>query len=208
MTARSSRAAAWLRNTLDCTGMRHRAVSGMLVLAALAGVVAHVVPHGTPVVLPQPRLALAPQPVRAAAVTVEVAADHSAAVQMVSRFALNALLATLIDDAVPPRWTDAALHHVCGPATRVEVDGQPLVPGALVPATAFSLRWQMDECWPFDAESVLLSGAVGLLVFHEDVGMSAVVDASRMTLHSADGDHHMVRPFAAALGLAARTGEL
>ena len=42
------------------------------------------------------------------------------------RFALNALLVPLLDDSVPPRWTDVALEHICGPGTRVLIDGKPL----------------------------------------------------------------------------------
>ena len=42
------------------------------------------------------------------------------------RFALNALLVPLLDDAVPPRWTDAAIYFSCDPGTSVMVDGEPL----------------------------------------------------------------------------------
>ena len=41
------------------------------------------------------------------------------------RFALNGLLAPLIDDA--GNWTDAALDFMCDPGTRVLVDGQRIV---------------------------------------------------------------------------------
>lgn len=40
-------------------------------------------------------------------------------------------------DALPPQWTDVALQHFCGPGTRVEVNGHPLVPGTAIPAGAF-----------------------------------------------------------------------
>jgi len=46
-----------------------------------------------------------------------------------SQFALNALLVPLLDDAEQPRWTDIAVDLSCGPATWVDVDGKPLVPG-------------------------------------------------------------------------------
>lgn len=40
-------------------------------------------------------------------------------------------------DALPPQWTDVALQHFCGPGTRVEINGHPLVPGTAIPAGAF-----------------------------------------------------------------------
>jgi hypothetical protein len=118
-----------------------------------------------------------------------------------SRFALNALLVPLLDDSEPPRWSDAALFLACGPATRVEVDGRPLVAGAPIPAQAFTVRWTMDACTQLDAFE--LSGVVELLVFHEDTGLSAVVSAARLGVASAGGVPRFEAPFAAALELVA-----
>jgi hypothetical protein len=129
-------------------------------------------------------------------------AEDALATELVSRFALNALLATLIDDDTPPRWTDVAFHHFCGPATRLEVDGKPLVAGDRVPATAFTVRWHMDDCWPFDFASVALSGMVDLLVFHEDDGLGAIVFADRMVISGLTGKSRLDVPFAASLSLA------
>jgi len=119
-----------------------------------------------------------------------------------SRFALNALLVPLLDDAEPPRWTDVGFNFFCGPATRVEVDGKPLVPGAVIPATAFTVRWHMDRCTPLDYASVELSGVVDLLVFHEDNGLSAIVNAGRLTILGAKGASRLRAPFAASMSLA------
>ena len=119
-----------------------------------------------------------------------------------SRFALNALLVPLLDDDAPPRWTDVALPLMCGPATTVEVDGSPLLPGMTIPATAFTVRWSMDRCTPLAYSSVELSGVVELLVFHEDTGMSAVVKADRLTVAGAKGTSRLNSPFAASLSLA------
>lgn len=116
-----------------------------------------------------------------------------------SRFALNALLVPLLDDNDPPQWTDVALHHFCGPATRVEINGQPLVPGTAVPATAFTVRWHIDQCWPLDYGAFELSGHVDLLVFHEDTGLSAVVSAQRLRISTAKGSGQMSAPFAASM---------
>lgn len=144
--------------------------------------------------------AAGPQPAPRAAPTPPV--DDLQSARLLSRFALNALLAPLIDDDIPPRWTDAALHHLCGPATRVEIDGKPLEPGARVPATAFTVRWSIDECWPFDAASIVLTGIAELLVFHEDTGLSAVVNAQRLILWSPGGASPFGTAFAASLSLA------
>ena len=117
-------------------------------------------------------------------------------------FASNALLATLMDDDEPPRWTDVALQHFCGPATRVEVDGRPLTPGARVPPIAFHVRWVIDECWPFGFDGPGLSGTAELQVFHDDNGLSAIVDARKLAVHGA-ADTGLIGRFATSLELAA-----
>jgi hypothetical protein len=119
-----------------------------------------------------------------------------------SRFALNVLLVPLIDDDEPPRWTDVAMHHFCGPATRVEVNGQPLEPGASVPATAFTVRWHIDQCWPLDRDALELSGDVELQVFHEDDGLDAVVDARQLRVSTPKGSRSVGTPFPASMSLA------
>jgi hypothetical protein len=116
-----------------------------------------------------------------------------------SRFALNALLVTLIDDDEPPRWSDVALNDICGPATHVEVDGLPLVHGSTLPAAAFTVRWSMDQCAALEAFE--LQGVVDLLVFHEDTGLSAVVSPRGLTVFSAKGSGRMRAPFASSMSL-------
>jgi hypothetical protein len=117
------------------------------------------------------------------------------------QFALNALLVPLLDDAVPPRWTEVALHHLCGPGTRVEVNGQPLVPAAPIPATAFTVRWHIDSCWPLGSRDIELSGSVELLVFHEDNGLSALVSAQRLRVSGVRGSAGVGLPFTATMSL-------
>ncbi len=116
-----------------------------------------------------------------------------------SRFALNALLVTLIDDDEPPRWSDVALNHICGPATHVEVDGLPLVHGSRLPAGAFIVRWSMDQCTALEAFE--LQGRVELLVFHEDTGLSAVVTPDELIVSSTMGSSRMRAPFASSMSL-------
>lgn len=121
------------------------------------------------------------------------------------RFALNALLAPLIDDSTPPRWTDVALDHLCDPGTRVLVDEQPLIPGGPVPERAFSLRWTMNHCEPF-GPVLALSGTVELTVTHEAAGMTAVVHPERLHIHTPAGRSSLQGPFGAALSLVAQGG--
>jgi hypothetical protein len=119
------------------------------------------------------------------------------------RFALNALLVPLLDDAVPPHWTGTVLEHTCGPGTRVLIDGKPLQPHSPMPARSFSVHWTMDRCLPFGFDSVELSGSVELLVFHEDGGLSAVVMPHRLQIHNGKGGNWFLeRPFSAAMSLA------
>jgi len=132
------------------------------------------------------------EPAAAPAVDAAVTAEFS-------RFALNALLVTLIDDDEPPRWSDAALDHICGPATHVEVDGLPLVHGSRLPAGAFTVRWSMDQCTALEAFE--LQGGVELLVFHEDTGLSAVVTPDKLIVSSTMGSSRMRAPFASSMSL-------
>ena len=120
-----------------------------------------------------------------------------------SRFALNALLVTLLDDDEPPRWSDVALSHICGPAAHVEVNGRPLLHGSVIPAAAFTVRWSLDQCTPLEAFE--LSGVVELLVFHEETGLSAVVVPHGMLVSSAHGTERLSTPFAASMSLVGRT---
>jgi hypothetical protein len=132
------------------------------------------------------------------------------------RFALNALLVPLLDDAQPPRWTRVSIDHYCGAATQVTVDGRPMRPDTPIPATSFTLRWQMDRCAPMGFETLEMSGAVELLVFHEDDGLSAVIAPQQLMISTPSGRSWMKGPFAARMllgtpdlqpGTAARPGE-
>jgi hypothetical protein len=116
-----------------------------------------------------------------------------------SRFALNALLVTLIDDDEPPRWSDVAVNHICGPATHIEVNGLPLVHASRLPAGAFTVRWSMDQCTALEAFE--LQGRVELLVFHEDTGLSAVVTPDELIVSSTMGSSRMRAPFASSMSM-------
>lgn len=119
-------------------------------------------------------------------------------------FALNALLAPLIDESLPERWTDVGLDVLCDPGTRVLVDGQPMVAGSPVPAVAFTVRWDIGQCQPLGA-NITLSGRVDLLVTHDSGGMSAVVVPDGLRMHTPEGRFSLRGPFTANLSFGTPT---
>lgn len=166
---------------------------------------ATVYPNKLPRALPVPKLTLmASQPSQAG--DQAAMADAPMPVDLY-RFALNALLLPLLDDSIPPRWTDVAIDFSCQPGTSVTIDGEPLVAAKLMPAKAFTVRWNMDRCAPMGPESVELSGSVELLVFHEDAGLSAVVMPDRLRVDSHMGRTWLRSSFAAETSLAASVTE-
>ncbi len=99
-------------------------LSCFTVVALLLGLTfAAVHPKVLPETSPAPKLALmAPKPPDAMA---QDAPPDAPAPDDLYRFALNALLAPLLDDTEPPRWTDAAIDFSRDPGTNVMVDGEP-----------------------------------------------------------------------------------
>ena len=113
------------------------------------------------------------------------------------RFALNAFLVPLLDDAAPPKWTSAAVEFACGPGTTVMVDGEPMVVGQPIPVKAFTVRWMMDRCSPLGQDSVELSGGVELVVDRKGAGLSAVVKPDHLRIDSHMGRAWLRGPFTA-----------
>jgi hypothetical protein len=116
------------------------------------------------------------------------------------QFALNALVAPLIDDAEPAMWTDVALDFMCDPSTRVLVDGKPMVSGSPLPTQPFSIRWDMNHCEPL-GPGTPLSGGVELLVSYDSAGLIAQVVPDRLQIHGPKGASSLVSPFTARLSL-------
>ena len=171
---------------------------GCFVAAVFLGLgFAAVYPTDPPKVPPVSKLALiAPTPVD------DLAQDARPDAPMpvdLYNFALNAFLVPLLDDAVPPQWTDVAMEFACGPATTVMVDGQPMVPGQPIPTKAFTVRWMMDKCSPMGPESVELSGGVELVVHRKGVGLSAVVMPHHLRVDSSLGRAWLRGPFNAEI---------
>lgn len=120
---------------------------------------------------------------------------------LLRRFALNAFLAPLMDDAVPVRWSDAALDFMCDDQTRVYIDGKPLVSGSPVPTVPFAVRWDMNHCEPL-GPAMSVSGGVDLFISRDASGMTAVVVPDRLRILGLQGQTHINRAFTATLSLA------
>ncbi|MBL8346878.1 MAG: hypothetical protein JNN03_15670 [Rubrivivax sp.] len=100
----------------------------------------------------------------------------------IERYVLNALLVPVLDDeTLPLRFGDPSLRMACGSAARVEVDGQPLRPGA-VQAGRFTLRWRLDHCLPFGLDGPVLDGRAELDVQREGAGLKARVRFDDVTV--------------------------
>lgn len=148
---------------------------------------------------PDPTLALA-APLRLHAIAQPAMLEAGMPVDLY-RFALNAFLVPLLDDAEPPRWSNAVMDLHCDPGTSVLVDGEPLLAGKLVPAIAFTVLWNMKHCAPMGG-IVELSGSVDLAVFHEDAGLSAIVIPQRLLVDSYKARLWLRGPFTAETSLA------
>lgn len=180
-------------------GARHRRRAGARWLGcATLAAVAGSLPAGGPLTPATAGVTLA---ARAPSYPTRPAFDAPAVLDM-REFALNALLAPLIDESVPGRWTDVGMDFFCDPGTRVLVDGQPMVVGSRVPAAAFTVRWDMGRCQPLGA-GIALSGRVDLLVTHESGGLRAVVVPHDWRLDSPEGRFRLRGPFTATLSYGA-----
>ena len=117
------------------------------------------------------------------------------------KFALNAFLAPLLDDNVPPRWTYVGIDFMCDAGTTVMVDSEPMVSGKTIPVKAFTLRWEMDRCNPFGQNSVELTGIVEMVVVQSAKGLSATVTPIALRVDSFDGRARMRGPFKAEMAI-------
>lgn len=115
------------------------------------------------------------------------------------KFALNAFLAPLLDDSVPPKWTYVGIDFMCDAGTTVMVDGEPMVSGKNIPSQAFALRWEMDRCVPFGRGSVELTGDVELVVVRSAKGLSAILTPIGLRVDSFNGRTRMRGPFKAKM---------
>ena len=186
--------------TLSPDGGRKLWLSGIAAVALLLGLVVATadskdLSHPSPVAK---RASMSAEPLNA--VDQDAMPDAPMPIDLY-RFALNAFLVPLMDDTVPPRWSDVAINYFCDPGTTVMIDGEPMVPGKLVPTKAFTVRWNIDHCAPMGPESVALSGRVELVVSHEDTGLSAMVMPDRLRVDSQLGRAWLRGPFAAETSL-------
>lgn len=78
------------------------------------------------------------------------------------RWAVNAMLFTLLDDDQPPRWTDPEVWVGCAPGTEVRVNGEPIVVGRHIPEGTFELSWQAVDCRPLGLDGPAMHGRATL----------------------------------------------
>lgn len=145
---------------------------------------------------------VAPKKPRAQAAQLERAqraAQRQEASRQFMKFALNTFLVPLLDDDAPPRWADPTLSYDCE-SLDVQVDDAPLDVGAPVHDGAFTVRWHMERCTPFDG-TVVLSGDIVLKV--EPLGGGYRVDLQPAQFHvvSAQGHEVLTQPFTARMSL-------
>ena len=117
------------------------------------------------------------------------------------KYALNAFLAPLLDDDVPPKWTYVGIDFMCDAGTTVMVDGEPMVSGKTIPVRPFTLRWEMDRCIPFGRNSVELTGIVEMVVVRSVKGLSATVTPIALRVDSFDGRARLLGPFKAEMAI-------
>ena len=117
------------------------------------------------------------------------------------KFALNAFLAPLLDDNVPPRWTHVGINFMCDAGTIVMVDSEPMVSGKTIPVKAFKLRWEMDRCNPFGRNSVELTGIMEMVVVRSAKGLSATVTPIALRVDSFNGRARLRGPFKAEMAI-------
>ena len=167
----------------------------LLVLAMLTALAAAWLYAASSAATPHTRLLIATSRVTSPAAE---SPDKTLLLAWFRQFALNALVAPLIDDA--GRWTDVALDFMCDPSTKVLVDGEPMVSGSPVPTKEFSIRWDMSHCEPM-GPGTPLSGRVNLLVSHDGSGLTALVLPDRLQVHGPRGPSSVVGSFTAKLSL-------
>jgi hypothetical protein len=91
-----------------------------------------------------------------------IAFERSHRADELQRWAVNALLYTILDDDRPPRWTDPEVWAGCAPGTQVRVNHRPLVVGEHIPTGAFDLSWDAVDCHPLGLDGPAMNGRVTL----------------------------------------------
>ncbi|MCA3223228.1 MAG: hypothetical protein ING40_11130 [Burkholderiales bacterium] len=158
-----------------CTGAACKAWAAALSAIALAGCQPQAALMAGQVLESRARPALSHGP------TVET-------LRLLQQHAFSALVVPVLDDGDITRFADVALAPVCGDTTEVRVDGRPVVPGAAVPAGAFTLQWTLGLFCPFGVDGPTLDGRADVLVFRDDqYGMQALVQPRGLTVSDGQG---------------------
>jgi hypothetical protein len=121
-----------------------------------------------------------------------------------TRHAMNAMVVPLIDDVEPLRWISEplAVDECADGFNDVTVDGRPFPAGEPLPAIAFKVRRTLKGCNPWGGPWPVLTGVIELTVFHDDGGLSAVVQPIGLRIQSPGGAQLLSAPFAATMSIA------
>jgi hypothetical protein len=105
-----------------------------------------------------------------------VALLTSESLNLLRRFAFNALVVPVLDDDDPARFAPVDSTLLCADRSQVAVNGETMVAGDTVPPGAFVLQWDLKMYCPFGRRGPFLDGRVDVLVFRDDeFGMDAVI---------------------------------
>jgi hypothetical protein len=121
------------------------------------------------------------------------------AIRTFQRFAFNALVLPLIDDAEPPRWSRHAIDWICDGLGDVNVNGQPLIDGAPVPAR-FTVSWKLERCAPLAGAELLVDGQISFEVSRDDMGLRADMVEHTLTADTLTGKMYRIPTIAVEHG--------
>ena len=113
---------------------------------------------------------------RRAPPTMTAALLASESLNLLRKFAFNALVVPVLDVDDPARFAPVDSSLLCADRSQVAVNGETMVAGDTVPPGAFVLQWDLKMYCPFGRIGPFLDGRVDVLVFRDDeFGMDAVI---------------------------------
>ena len=141
-----------------------------------------------------------PMPVATAEPGAASAQGDDDVVALWRKFALNALLAPLLDDSEPPRWVTPTLVSPCADTSSVTLDGKPLDGGAPLPPGSFVLHWRLADCAPL-GPLFSLRGSLAMQISREPKRISALISSSDLVVTAQGRPHRAAQPFTTTLSL-------
>lgn len=127
----------------------------------------------------------------AAAAAPALPALRGVPLQVWEHFALNALLAPLLDAETPQSWTTPSIIQPCIGGSEVMLEDGPLPYTERVPSESFVLHWQLHDCWPLGENAMGLSGDLLLRIRPLDDGYAASIEPHGLVA-AVDGQRYAV----------------